>query len=151
MVLVRVLVLGLAAALVSAASAQDKAKLDPAKLVGTYTFVEGVKDGEKVPADNFKGLTVTIAKDGMVMKTPDGNFEFKYTVDATKTPATIDLEIVKGPVGEGSKSKGIIALDGTTLKLAYHPMGGERPKDFECKKGSGCQAFTLKKSDKKDK
>src|SRR5438128_11627030 len=114
-------------------------------MVGTYTFDAGVKDGEKIAADHFKGLTLTITKDGMSMKSPDGEFKFKYTVDATKTPAAIDLEITDGPVGKGSKSKGIVSLDGGTLKLAYHPMEGERPKDFECKKGSGQHAFTLKK------
>ncbi|HJZ59214.1 MAG TPA: TIGR03067 domain-containing protein [Gemmataceae bacterium] len=149
MALVRVLVLGVVVALISAASADDKAKLDPAKLVGTYMFESGVKDGEKVPADHFKGMSVTITKDGMVMKTPDGDFKFKYSVDATKTPAAIDLEILDGPVGKGSKSKGIVALDGTTLKLAYSPTDGERPKDFDAKKGSGNHSFTLKKAEKK--
>lgn len=154
MTLVRVLVLGAAVALVTSVGAQDKkaAPLDPAKLMGTYTFVDGVRDGEKLPADNFKALTVTVTKDKLMMKTPDGNFEFKYTVDATKTPAQIDLEILEGPVGKGAKSKGIVALDGTTLKLAYNPTEGDRPKDFDCKKGSGAHGFTLKKGEpKKDK
>jgi uncharacterized protein (TIGR03067 family) len=151
MALVRVLVLGVAAVLVSAAGADDKkpAKLDPAKLVGTYVFVDGVKDGEKLPPDHFKGLTLTITKEGMVMKTPDGDFKFAYKLDATKSPAEIDLEITDGPVGKGAKSKGIVALDGNTLKIAYSPTEGDRPKDFECKKGSGAQGFTLKRAEPK--
>lgn len=150
MTILRVLALGVAVALVSAAGADDKAaKLDPAKLVGTYTFVDGVKDGEKAPADHLKALSFVVTKENMVLKTPDGDFKFKYSVDASKSPAQIDLEILEGPVGKGAKSKGIIALDGTTLKLAYSPTEGERPKDFECKKGSGAQGFTMKKAEKK--
>ena len=38
--------------LVSAAAAEDKEKLDPAKLVGTWTYVSGEKDGKKIPADD---------------------------------------------------------------------------------------------------
>src|SRR4051812_3612281 len=105
MTLLRVLVLGVAVAFVSAAGADDKAaKLDPAKLVGTYTFVDGVKNGEKTPADNLKALSFVVTKENMVLKTPDGDFKFKYSVDAAKAPAQIDLEILEGPIGKGSKS-----------------------------------------------
>jgi uncharacterized protein (TIGR03067 family) len=153
MTLVRVLVLGVAVAvaLVSASAAQDKkaAKLDPAKLVGTYEFVSGVRDGEKVPADHFKGMSFVVAKDMLELKTPDGSFKFSYKIDASKTPAVVDMEITDGPIGKGMKSKGIIAVDGDTLKLAYNPAGDtEAPKDFDCKKGSGCHGFTVKKEKK---
>ncbi|MBY0513423.1 MAG: TIGR03067 domain-containing protein [Gemmataceae bacterium] len=154
MTLVRTLVLGAAVVFLGTATAQDAkqpAKLDPAKVLGSYTFAEGVKDGDKVPADHLKALTLAVTKDQMVMKTPDGDFKFKYTIDASKSPARIDLEITDGPIGKGAKSKGIIALDGDTLKLAYSPDEGERPKDFDCKKGSKAQCFTLKKADEKKK
>jgi uncharacterized protein (TIGR03067 family) len=150
MTLVRVLVLGAAVGLVSASAAQEKkaAKVDPAKLVGTYEFVSGVRDGEKVPADHFKAMSFVVAKDGMELKTPDGSFKFSYTIDASKSPAAVEMEITDGPIGKGSKSKGIVSMDGDTLMLAYHPAGGDAPKDFECKKGSGCHSFTMKKAKK---
>jgi uncharacterized protein (TIGR03067 family) len=149
MTLVRVLVLGAAVGLVSASAGQEKAKkLDPAKLAGTYEFVSGVRDGDKVPEANFKMVSFIVEKDGAELKTPDGSFKFSYKVDASKTPATIELEITDGPIGKGMKAHGIVGLDGDKLTLAYNPGGGEAPKDFECKKGSGCHSFTLKKAKK---
>ena len=151
MTIARVLVLGVVFAAATQATADDKKadKLDPAKMVGTYSFVSGVKDGEKSPSDNVKALTMTFTKDTMSMKSPDGEFKFKYTVDASKSPAAIDLEITDGPVGKGSKAKGIVSMEGGTVKLAYHPMDGDRPKDFDAKKGTGQHSFTLKKMEPK--
>lgn len=150
MMLVRMTVLGLALAVAACATAQDKpTKLDPAKLVGNYTITDGVKDGTKSPPENLKMLSVIIAKDTMTLKTPDGDFKFQYSIDPSKMPAEIDLEILDGPIGKGAKSKGIIAIEGTTIKLAYSPDEGARPKDFDCKKGSGAQGFTLKKAEAK--
>jgi uncharacterized protein (TIGR03067 family) len=150
MTLVRVLVLGAAVGLVSGSAAQEKkaAKVDPAKLVGTYEMVSGVRDGEKVPAERFKGVSFIVTKDAMELKTPDGSFKFSYKVDASKSPAAVDMEITDGPVGKGMKGKGIVAMDGDMLMLAYNPAGGDAPKDFECKKGSGCHSFTMKKEKK---
>jgi uncharacterized protein (TIGR03067 family) len=151
MTMIRVLAFGIALAFAANISAQDKekAKLDPAKLVGTYTFVDGVKDGTKTPADNLKMLSLIVTQDTMTLKTPDGDFKFKYSVDASKSPAEIELEILEGPVGKGAKSKGIIAMEGETVKIAYSPEEGARPKDFKCEKGSGAQGFTLKKAEPK--
>jgi uncharacterized protein (TIGR03067 family) len=118
------LVLGLAAALATGSRAddkKDKAPLDPAKLEGTWTFT----------------------KDKLTMGEGDMKFEFKYTVDAKASPATIDLEMTSGPVGAGSKAKGLIALDGDELKLCYSPE--DRPKEF-----SGEKAFLFVLKRKKD-
>lgn len=149
MTLVRVLVLGAAAGIVSASAGQDKAaKLDAAKLPGTYEFVSGLRDGDKVPEGNFKGTTLIVTKDAMELKTPEGSFKFSYTVDASKTPATVDMEITDGPIGKGEKRKGVIALDGDMLKLAYNAVGADAPKDFDVKKGSMGHSFTMKRQKK---
>jgi len=139
------LVLGLAAALTASVSADDKkekASLDPAKLEGTWQFVSGMKNGTKASEDGLKGA-VKISKDKIVMGEGAMKFEFKYTVDAKASPATIDLEMTAGPVGEGSKAKGLIALDGDELKLCYSP--DDRPKEF-----SGEKAFLFVLKRKKD-
>jgi uncharacterized protein (TIGR03067 family) len=154
MTLVRVAGFALAFAFASAA-ADDKqpAKFDAAKMVGSYKFVSGVRDGKKVDEKNFKELALTVDKKEMVLKSPDGEFKFGYKIDASKSPVAIDLEILDGPVGKGAKSKGIVSLDGDTLKIAYHPMEGDRPKDFDGKDGNF--SFTVKKAEpkkeKKDK
>ena len=139
------LVLGLAAALATASRAddkKDKAPLDPAKLEGTWTFVSGVKNGAKASEEGLKSA-VKITKDKLTMGEGDMKFEFKYTVNAKATPAEIDLEMTAGPVGAGSKAKGLIALDGDELKLCYTPE--DRPKEF-----SGEKAFLFVLKRKKD-
>jgi uncharacterized protein (TIGR03067 family) len=124
---------------------KDKAKLDPAKLVGTWTYVSGVKNGEKTDAEMLKKGMVIITKDTLTLKTDAGDFIIKYSVDTKKSPAQISLEITEGPQGAGSKATGIISLKEDELKLCYPAMGGETPKNFESKEGSGNNFFVLKR------
>lgn len=130
------------------AAADDKpAKLSPEALVGAYTLTAGTKDGAKMdkPAGD-----VTVTKDKITFKGSDGTvFEFGYTLDAKATPAAIDLEILAPEGFKGAKAKGIVAVEKDTVKLAYHPMMGDRPKGFEAKKDSGEYAFEWKKAEKK--
>jgi uncharacterized protein (TIGR03067 family) len=127
------------------AAAEDKGKkLDPAKLLGTWSYVSGEKDGKKIPADDLKKGTVMIAKETITLMAPDGKFVIKYKLDPAKSPCRIDMEITEGPQGVGAKADGIIALDGEQLKLCYPAMGGDTPKDFSTKEGSGLHLFVLK-------
>ena len=121
-------------------------KFDAAKLAGTWKFVSGVKNGEKLGADHFKDQTITIDKDKLTLKTPDATFVMKFELDTKKSPVGIKLEITEGPVGVGSKSPGIIELKGDDLKICYAPMDSEAPKTFEAKEGSKLHLFTLKRS-----
>jgi uncharacterized protein (TIGR03067 family) len=140
------LALGSAALVLSALTAADKdeAKLDPAKLVGTWAYASGEVDGKKKSADDLKMGTVEITKDTLTLKSPDGTYVIKYTLDTTKSPARISMEITKGPQGEGSKAEGIIELKGDELRLCYPAMGGEAPKEFSAKEGSKLHLFVLK-------
>jgi uncharacterized protein (TIGR03067 family) len=136
--------------LLVSASADDKTdknkdKLDPEKLVGTYTYVSGERSGDKVPEDNLKKGTVVITKDTITLKSDDASFVIKYKLDAKKTPATLEMEITEGPQGVGTKTGGIISMKGEEVKLCYAAMGGEAPKDFAAKKDSGHHYFVLKK------
>jgi len=119
--------------------------LDPAKLVGTWTYVSGVTGGQKVPADHLEKGIVEITKDTITLKSPEGSFVIAYTVDAKQKPARIAMKITKGPQGEGAKADGIIALKGDELKLCYPAMGGEAPKEFKSAEDSKLHLFTLKR------
>ena len=125
--------------------AKDKDKFDPTKLVGTYTYVSGERDGKKVDPDNLKKGTVEITKETITLKSDQGNFVIKYKLDAKKNPASLEMEITEGPQGVGVKTGGIIALKGDELKLCYAAMGGDPPKEFTAKEGSGNHYFVLKK------
>lgn len=149
MTLVRTLVLGFG--LVAAAAAADDAKpadkLTPEALVGKWALTAGTKDGAKM--DKADG-DVTFTKDKIAMKGPDGSmFEFSYKLDPKAAPAAVDLEILAPEGFKGAKAKGIVAVEKDVLKIAYHPMEGDRPKDFAAKKGSGEFSFELKKAEKK--
>jgi len=127
------------------AAAGEKGKLEPASLSGTWVYVSGEKDGTKISADDLKKGYVEITKETIKLKSPDGEFVLKYTLDASKKPAHIKLEIIKGPMGEGAKAEGIIALKGENLFLCYPAMGGEAPTAFATKAGSGLHLFVLKR------
>jgi uncharacterized protein (TIGR03067 family) len=124
--------------------AGENAKLDPARITGTWVYVSGVKDGNKLAADNLKG-TVEITKNTITLQGDQGKFVLKYTLDTAKNPCRISMEITEGPQGQGSKAEGIIGLKKDQLILCYHPMGGEAPKDFAAKEGSGHHLFILGK------
>jgi uncharacterized protein (TIGR03067 family) len=127
------------------AADKDEAKFDPAKLVGTWSYVSGELDGKKKTADDLKGGTVEITKETITLKSAEATFVIKYTLDTKKSPVQISMEITKGPQGEGSKAVGIIELKDDELKICYPPMGGEAPKEFSAKEGSKLHLFVLKK------
>lgn len=138
--MVRLMCASLAALLALSCSYADD-KFDAKKLDGKWTFVSGMKNGVE-GGEEMKKTEFEVAKDIMTMTTPMGAFKFKYTIDAKATPATIDLEITEGPIGQGSKSKGIISVDGDEFKLCYSPMGDDRPKKFD---GKEAHLFVLKR------
>jgi uncharacterized protein (TIGR03067 family) len=142
------LALGVAALVLSPLTAADKdkdeGKLDPAKLIGTWSYVSAEEDGKKKTANDLKGGTVEITKDTIMLKAEDGTYVIKYTLDTKKSPARVSMEITKGPQGEGAKSEGIIELKGDELKICYNPMAAEAPKDFSAKEGSKLHLFVLK-------
>jgi uncharacterized protein (TIGR03067 family) len=130
--------------LLAPAAADEQGKLDPAKLVGTWTYVSGERDGKKVPDDHLKA-TVDITKQTITLNSPDGKYVIKYELDPSKKPCRIAMEITEGPQGQRAKSDGIIELKGDRLKICYPPMGGDTPTEFTAKEGSGLHLFVLKR------
>ena len=147
---IRTLAVALVAAV--AVSAEDKKPVDfDAKaLVGKWSFASGTRAGEKVEADKLKDIAEYTA-DKITMKTADATFVFKYSVDAKASPVAVELEILEPDGFKGAKAKGIVEIDGETLKLAYNPTpDGARPKDFASTKDNGNHVYTMKKAKKKD-
>jgi uncharacterized protein (TIGR03067 family) len=147
-------ILGLTVAVLFAglATADDKkdAKFDAGKMEGKWSITAGSKNGDKADTDKYKDA-IEITKEKITLKTPDGTFVFKYTVDDKTSPATINLEIVEPEGFKGTKAAGIVKMDGDSLVLCYPAMGGDKPKDFDAKKDSGNYSFTMKKAAKEEK
>lgn len=128
----------------------EKAKFDPAALVGTWEITSGKKMGEKADPESLKKTTFTVKKDGTAsLVSPEATFQFKYTLDAKADPVKIDFEITESPFGAGVMAPGIIKVEKETVTLTYAPMGGDRPAKFDDDKAF---MFVLKKkADKKAK
>jgi uncharacterized protein (TIGR03067 family) len=140
--------LGLLLLAATAAADDDKkdAAFDAKKLIGDWTYTAGTKAGVKVEPERLRG-TVKIARDTLTLPAAPGapSFVITYTLDTSKSPVAIDLDVRDGPVKEG-KAEGIIALDGDELTLCYTPAGGKRPTKFESTKDNKALLFTLKKA-----
>ena len=147
MTLVRAMVLAAAVA-GFAVAADDKPALDGGKLAGNWAVTGGSKAGEKVDTSKYKNPAV-FTKDTIGLKTEEGEFEFKYTVDAKASPAAVDLEITKPEGFKGAKAKGILKADGDKLTLCYNPEpDGKRPEKFESTKDNKFFLFEMKKAAK---
>jgi uncharacterized protein (TIGR03067 family) len=136
------LLIGLACcAGLSARAADDK--LD---IAGKYALVAGKKFGADVD-EKSKKATYTITADQITIAGGEFKFVMGYKIDASKKPATIDMEIQEGPEGgKGTPAVGIVELKGDVLKLAYSLDKDKRPKDFDGKAGFYME---LKKEKKK--
>lgn len=141
------LTLGLVA-LGFADEAGKKAALDPAKLLGEWTYESGVRGGDMVDKARLVGK-VEITKDTITLGAgTEQKFVMPYKLDVKKSPVEVDLEIKEGPVGQGSKAAGILSLDGDELKICYTPLieeGAKRPAKLESTKDNKAFLFTLKR------
>lgn len=148
MMWMRTVMLGLGLVVISAVSAEDKKEekkpLDPKAILGEWVIIEGMKAGEK-SGDDVKKTAIKINDKTIELKADGAEFEFSYKLDAKKTPADIDLEIIKPDAFKGSKAPGIIKLEDEKLTLCYPPMGGDRPKEFKSTKDNGNYLFVMKK------
>ena len=140
------LAVGLMAAVTALADDPKPAPLDPAKLLGDWTLAEGTKAGDKM--DKPAG-TMVVTKDKMTLKNDDMTFVFAYTMDAKAIPATIDMTILEPESFKDGKAKGLIKLADGKVTLCYHPMGGDRPKEFKSTKDDGNFLIVMKKKDEK--
>jgi uncharacterized protein (TIGR03067 family) len=141
------LTLGVVVAVAGITAADDKKdekKPDAELLVGTWKVTDGKKAGAAVGDDAKKGNYVFTKDTIKIMEGDKALFVMKYTLDPKKSPVEIDMEITEAPVAEakGSKAKGIVEVKGDDLKIAYYPMGDERPKKFDDEKAF---SFVLKK------
>jgi len=120
---------------------------DAGKLEGAYTFTSGEEGGKAVPADQLKDDALRITDDTIVLSDDGGKslFVLKYTLDTSKKPWGIAMTMTGSPFGKGAKSRGILELEGDTLKICYAAEGGEAPSEFKTKDGSQQHLFILKR------
>jgi uncharacterized protein (TIGR03067 family) len=131
------LLIGLATAAISVASAEDNeaVKKDLAQLQGEWSMVSGTADGQAMPEEMVKEMK-RVCKGDQTTTTMGGQvfMKAKITLDPSKKPRTIDYEMTEG-FTKGKKQLGIYELDGDTFKSCFAAPGADRPTQFTSKPG----------------
>jgi uncharacterized protein (TIGR03067 family) len=135
--------LGLVAAALGAATADDKKDPTAGKWVTESVTRsgkgdEGLKGAVREHADGK--YTITPPKDSKL-----GPVSGAYTIDTSKTPATIDMT-PRGGTYDGKTLLGIVKVEGDTMTVAFAEPGKERPTKFESPAGSGVVVAVHKKA-----
>lgn len=102
-------------------------------LNGNWIPSEGQLNGKKAPDDFISALKLTIADGKYTVTVGELKDTGKLSVDASKKPATMDIQAEEGP-NKGKTILAIYELSGDTLKICYQLGAGERPKDFQSTK-----------------
>jgi uncharacterized protein (TIGR03067 family) len=130
----------------SLAAAPDAMKKDIGGFQGEWTMVSGATDGVPIPNYMFNQIRQVFTGDQMT-GTISGTmyWKVKFAIDPSKSPKTIDYEIIGGPA-KGAKQLGIYELNDDTCKLCVGKLNGERPKNFDATPGTGNTASTWKRA-----
>jgi uncharacterized protein (TIGR03067 family) len=126
--------------------AADDAKKDDAELLkGKWKAVSISMGGEPVPDEVVKDFKMNF--DGKEYKNTAGDMveEGSYTIDASKSPKTIDFDIKTGP-DAGKRQLGIYKIEGEKLTMVVARAGSdERPKSFTVDPDSTIVEIVLEK------
>jgi uncharacterized protein (TIGR03067 family) len=110
--------------------ADPKPAKDP--LNGGWTLASGVMAGEKMTDEVRKSVRLMLRNGKYTAKIGEDTDQGTYTVDKSKTPATMTLVGTGGP-NKGKTMLAIYELDNGTLKICYDLSGKAFPADFESK------------------
>jgi uncharacterized protein (TIGR03067 family) len=136
---------------------EEAVKKEMKKLEGTWTQVSVVVNGEKVPEDKAKALTLILDAAGKWSMKVDGKTvsEGTFKIDPSKKPKTADFLGTDGDF-KGKTTLDIYEFDGDTLRFCYvlpekdkERPTKERPSKFASEAGSGHILSSLKREKSK--
>lgn len=125
----------------------ERAPAEAKKLQGHWTMVALEIDGKAVEESRLRGTTLEIRRDKYIVWTGKKPREMRFTLDASKDPAEIDLFLPE-PSGSDEVHYGIYRLNGDTLRLCKAQAAGKpRPSGFKTAPASGIFLVTWKRQD----
>lgn len=129
---------------------QQLLKAELEKLRGTWDVTTLQVDGADKPQTAYHGANIIVAGDIFKMMSTETVYQGTFSVDASKSPKTIDLHFTEGPE-KGKTNLGIYELNGDLWRICLCMKdNGERPKEFKTSAGSQHAIETLKRRVKND-
>lgn len=119
-------------------AADDKSDLamELKKFQGAWTFESVEAGGQKLPAEQFKGMKLVFVGEKYTVKSGDMVITAAtMTLDLSKSPRTMDCKVTEGP-NKGTVILGIYEINADTLKVCFDPDGKKRPTEFKADTGS---------------
>ena len=128
------------------AAADDPPKKDDAEsLKGTWKAVSVKQGGQIVPEEFVKSMTFNFDGKKYVQKVQEQSEEGNYSIDASQSPKTIDLDIKTGN-DQGKKQIGIYKIEDGKLTFVVAMAGSkDRPKSFKPEEGADVIEFVLER------
>jgi uncharacterized protein (TIGR03067 family) len=116
-------------------------------LDGEWEAVSAARDGKELVLPPGGPPVLTFRGDALTVQDGDESYQASLTIDAAKTPRTLDMTLVSGP-RKGDVVRGLYEIKGDELRLCTAGVGKERPEDLASTKGTGWMLMTLKRAKK---
>ena len=116
------------------------------QVTGKWKCVKGVRGGADIAEERMATVITIDDKNIRIPVSEDAAFVMSYTIDESKSPATIDMSIEEGPAPQGQKAIGIVKMEDGKFFLCYDSMGSSRPEKFEAE-DEGHFYFELKRAE----
>lgn len=138
--------ISLALCFASRAADSDAARKDLAQLEGKWSMLTGIADGQDMPQELAKNMKRTFKGNELVVTMGDQTFfKARVSIDPSKTPKTIDYDMLEGST-KGKKQLGVYELKDGVFKSSFAKPDAPRPTDF--KPGVGVTVSTWKRDSK---
>ena len=142
----RMVTIGLLLCVLGAVADDDPKKADGDKFKGDWKTLSVKQGGQAAPDELTKMMTFNFDGKKYLQKVGDMTEEGEYTLDATQTPKTIDLDIKTGN-DQGKKQLGIYKIEDTKLTLIFAAADSkDRPKSFTPAESDQVFEFVLEKA-----
>jgi uncharacterized protein (TIGR03067 family) len=133
---------------VASAIAAEKEISLTLRMTGTWSCAAATINGKPLSDSAVKKLHLTMT--GTRYKTERNDevlFDSTYRLDTTKSPAHINMVGTEGDL-IGKEARGIIAVEGDTLKICYSMPGKPRPNLFASPTNSEAYLIVWKREKK---